>query len=164
MELFWHFRRQKCLVIAEKNWGQRILSEIFICSELYQTSRATVTIREACIIVYTMQFWTCLCIDFIFIWEHNYKLWSNCVIYPVTSICYPVWMPWRKYQCMKCHWFMCLWLGWAFFCIGVSGNGILSLAFCPEINKHCSSIILSHYFIRDLFLVLFDISHICQLV
>ena len=125
MELFWHFHRQKCLVIAEKNWGRRILSEIIICSELYQTSIATVTITEACIIEHTMQFLSCLCIDSIFKWEHNYKLWSNCVIYPVTSICYPVWMPWNKYQCMKCHWFMCLWLGWAIFVLRFR-----AMAFC----------------------------------
>ena len=87
-----------------------LIWDIHLCSELYETSRATVNIREACIIEYTMQFWSCLCIDFIFIWEHNYKLWSNCVIYPVTSIYYPVWMPWKKYQCNKYHWFIC-W-GW----------------------------------------------------
>ena len=52
---------------------------------------------------------------------------------------YPVWMPRKKRQSMKCHWLLCLGvgvlgLGEAFFCIGVLGVDILTLAFCPEIG------------------------------
>ena len=51
-------------------------------------------------------------------------------------------------------------VGLSIFCIG----GFWAMAFCHWHFVPRSSIILSHYFINDLCLVLFDISHMSQLV